>query len=88
MSRNWRHNADGLEDEKQREAQYKTRSLPEFLPVCSRSTTVFSVKELMSKASEFLTGEGHAGNAHDGQAVAVEIKPNLVRALIQRGALR
>lgn len=47
-----------------------------------------SVKEMLSKTSEYLTGEGHAGKAHDDQALAGVMKPNLVRALIQRGALR
>lgn len=48
----------------------------------------FSVKAPHPKTREFLTGESHAGVASKDQALAVEMKPNLARALIQRGALR
>ena len=47
-----------------------------------------SVKVMLAKANEALTGEGHVGNGDDDQALAWVMKPNLVRALIQRGALR
>ena len=46
------------------------------------------MKEMLAKANEALTGEGHVGNGEDDQALAWVMKPNLVRALIQRGALR
>jgi hypothetical protein len=46
------------------------------------------VKEMLSKAIAFLTGEGHEAKVFDAQALAGAMKPNLVRALIQRGALR
>jgi hypothetical protein len=46
------------------------------------------VKEMMFRTSAYLTSEGHAAKALDDQAVAGTMKPNLVRALIQRGALR
>ena len=46
-----------------------------------------NVKETASKAAESLTTEGHRFEAMANQAAA-GIKPNRVRALIQRGALR
>ena len=46
------------------------------------------MKETLTKTSEPLTGEGHAGKADEDQALAGVMKPSLVRALIQRGALR
>lgn len=46
------------------------------------------MKKMLPKASAFLTGEGHAGKMRDDQALARLINPNLVSALIQRGALR
>ena len=48
----------------------------------------FSVKETDSKASETLTWVGHDITILAGQALAGLMKPNLVSALIQRGALR
>ena len=49
---------------------------------------MLSVKETSPKASATLTGEGHAAEEREDQALACAMKPNLVRALIQRGALR
>ena len=49
---------------------------------------IVSVKEVGFEATAFLTGEGHEGKADDDQALAGVMKPNLVSALIQRGALR
>lgn len=48
----------------------------------------FSVKETGSKASETLTRGGHDVTILADQALAGLMKPNLVSALIQRGALR
>ena len=48
----------------------------------------FSVKEMVLWANAALTGEGHESKVLDDQALAGEMKPNLVSALIQRGALR
>jgi hypothetical protein len=48
----------------------------------------FSVKDTRAKATAPLTGKGHAEGEPDDQALAGAMKPNLVRALIQRGALR
>jgi IS30 family transposase len=48
----------------------------------------FSVKEISFGATAGLTGKGHAAVALSGQALAGAMKLNLVRALIQRGALR
>jgi hypothetical protein len=49
----------------------------------------FSVKELSAKTSESLTTEGHGeSRKRQDQALTGLMKPNLVRALIQRGALR
>jgi len=48
----------------------------------------FSVKETVSQASEPLTGESHGEGGCVDQVAAEAMKPNLVRALIQRGALR
>lgn len=47
-----------------------------------------SVKETDSKASETLTWVGHDVTILADQALAGLMKPNLVSALIQRGALR
>jgi hypothetical protein len=47
-----------------------------------------SVKEISFGATAGLTGKGHAAVALSGQALAGAMQPNLVRALIQRGALR
>jgi hypothetical protein len=47
-----------------------------------------SVKETGSKASETLTRGGHDVTILADQALAGLMKPNLVSALIQRGALR
>jgi hypothetical protein len=47
-----------------------------------------SVKESAAKATATLTGEGHQTRPQADQALAGAMKPNLVRALIQRGALR
>ncbi len=47
-----------------------------------------SVKETMSEASIALTCEGHEVRGCDDQAPTGAMKPYLVRALIQRGALR
>jgi hypothetical protein len=49
---------------------------------------VISVKDTRAKATSPLTGKGHAEEEPDDQALAGAMKPNLVRALIQRGALR
>lgn len=46
----------------------------------------FSLKEPRTKASKFLTAAGHAGKACEAQALAGVMGPNLVSALIQRGA--
>lgn len=46
------------------------------------------MKETLFKATTRLTGEGHAEKARDDQALAGAMKPNFVRVLIQRGALR
>jgi hypothetical protein len=43
---------------------------------------------MIPKTSPLLTAEGHAGDEPDDQVLAVAMKPNLVSALIQRGALR
>jgi hypothetical protein len=48
----------------------------------------FSVKGMESKAITSLSSEGHVVEGCDDQAGAGLMKPNLVRALIQRGALR
>jgi hypothetical protein len=48
----------------------------------------FSVKEMISKAHVSLALEGHFSWGHGDQALSGEMKPNLVSALIQRGALR
>jgi hypothetical protein len=48
----------------------------------------FSVRELTAKTNTALTRGGHDGGASADQALAGLMKPNLVRALIQRGALR
>lgn len=53
-----------------------------------RSQVRVSVKEMGPKAKEPLTGKGHAEKALEDQALAGWMKPNLVRAFIQRGALR
>jgi hypothetical protein len=47
-----------------------------------------SVKEMATQASACLTISGHGAMGLDNQALAGAMKPNLVRALIQRGALR
>ncbi len=47
-----------------------------------------SVKEMESESSEILATEGHLEKTLDDQGAAGLMKPNLVRALIQRGALR
>ena len=47
-----------------------------------------SVKDTMPKASTPLTSRGHVAEGCDDQALAGAMKPNLVSALIQRGALR
>lgn len=47
-----------------------------------------SVKEKVLEASEALASEGHIEKAREDQMAAGLMKPNLVRALIQRGALR
>ena len=52
-----------------------------------RRIAFFNVKETASKAAESLTTEGHRFEAMANQAAA-GMKPNRVRALIQRGALR
>ena len=49
---------------------------------------MFSVKDLVVETIVDLSGEGHADVASEDQALAGVMKPNLVRALIQRGALR
>ena len=49
---------------------------------------IVSVKETVLKASATLTSEGHVARGLNDQALAGLMKPNLVRALIQRGALR
>ena len=46
------------------------------------------MKETMSEASIALTCEGHEVRGCDDQAPTGAMKPYLVRALIQRGALR
>ena len=51
-------------------------------------TGMVSVKETDSKASETLTWVGHDITILADQALAGLMKPNLVSALIQRGALR
>jgi hypothetical protein len=48
---------------------------------------IISVKEPMLKASTPLASEGHDTTNHY-QVVAGLMMPNLIRALIQRGALR
>jgi len=53
-----------------------------------RPTNKVSVKEMVFRTTAPLPGEGHAVKVHDDQALAGEMKPNLVRALIHRGALR
>ncbi len=52
------------------------------------SRVEFSVKEMHTKTSDSLTGKGHAEGWRDNQALAGAMKPNLIRVLIQRGALR
>jgi len=47
-----------------------------------------SVKDTGAKANTPLTGKGHAEEEPDDQALTGEMKPNLIRALIQRGAFR
>ena len=47
-----------------------------------------SVKEMSAKTNRALTSGGHDGVGSADQALACLIKPNLVSALIQRGALR
>lgn len=49
---------------------------------------VFNVKEMYWQTTAFLTSEGHAWMVSLDQAWAGGMKPNLVSALIQRGALR
>lgn len=53
-----------------------------------RITGKISVKETVSEASRTLTCEGHGVRGCDDQAPTGAMKPYLVRALIQRGALR
>ena len=53
-----------------------------------KERSIFSVKETDSKASETLTWVGHDITILADQALAGLMKPNLVSALIQRGALR
>ena len=53
-----------------------------------RRAFLFSVKDIVPKANAPLTIEGHDGEVLDNQALTGLMKPNLVRALIQRGALR
>lgn len=48
----------------------------------------FSVKETRVETNAVLPDEGHGDIASGDQALAGVMKPNLVRALIQRGALR
>lgn len=48
----------------------------------------FSVKDRTAKANGVLAGEGHGRTKQSCQVLAGEMKPNLVSALIQRGALR
>ncbi len=50
--------------------------------------SIFSVKEIHTKTSAVLTGEGHANQIDNDQALAGVIQPNLISVLIQRGALR
>lgn len=47
-----------------------------------------SLKDVVLKVSTTLTSECHAAEELDNQALAVLMKWNFVRALIQRGALR
>ena len=47
-----------------------------------------SVKEMAFETTAPLTDEGHAAKALTDQAQVGLMKPNLVSALIQRGALR
>ena len=49
---------------------------------------MLSVKDVVFKTTVHLTSEGHIGEDLDDQALAGEMNPNLVRALIHRGALR
>jgi hypothetical protein len=44
-----------------------------------------SVKDTRAKATPPLTGESHVDDELSNQVLAVAMKPNLVRALIQRG---
>ena len=52
------------------------------------SLSLFNVKETGSKASETLTWGDYEITILADQALAGLMKPNLVSALIQRGALR
>lgn len=61
----------------------KVRSILIHLAAC-----VFSVKEMAFETTAPLTDEGHAAKALADQAQVGLMKPNLVSALIQRGALR
>jgi hypothetical protein len=58
------------------------------LGVLKAEVLMVSVKDTRAKATPPLTGKGHAEKEPDDQALAGLMKPNLVRALIQRGALR
>jgi methylthioribose-1-phosphate isomerase len=57
-------------------------------PTSLQALFAFSMKDTRAKATPPLTGKGHAEKEPDDQALAGLMKPNLVRALIQRGALR
>jgi hypothetical protein len=50
-------------------------------------THSFSVKQAGAKASVILTGKGHGDAGTADRTLAGAMKPNLVRGLIQRGAL-
>ena len=58
------------------------------VPSRTKRIQVVSVKDRVSQANAILTYEGHGEVMRSGQALAGVMKPNLIRALIQRGALR
>lgn len=60
----------------------------ERLQRCVQARRLISVKETRAKTSGDLTGEGHGDEASVDQALAGAMKPCLISALIQRGALR
>jgi hypothetical protein len=66
----------------------ESASLARLRAACRRSARSVNVKEMQSEATGSLTGEGHQTRGEADQALAGVMKPNLVRALIQRGALR